>query len=79
MFGGEYVTGVAAVARSTTQRYERRNARGKEAAAILFREIRERVKLSDDLVEEIAQRCDAVSLPKPVIRRRGRGRAERPG
>jgi len=66
------------VVRTAGQRYERRNARDEGAAAILLREIRERVALCDDLVTEIIQRRETSRAQGPVIRRRGRGRAERP-
>lgn len=47
-------------------------------AALLFREIRERVPLCEDLVGEIVRLRDASVSGTPMIRRRGRGRAVRP-
>ena len=63
--------------RQADHRYGRRNERD-DAAAILLREIRERVPLCDDLIGEIIQRRETDTLRKPAMRRRGRGRAERP-
>ncbi len=69
--------GFGTVVRQTEQRYGRRSERD-DAAAILLREIRERVPLCDDLSDEIIQRRETDVVRKPVIRRRGRGRAARP-
>ena len=69
--------GFGVVVRQAEHRYGRRNDRD-DAAAILLREIRERVPLCDDLSGELIQRRDVDGVLKPLTRRRGRGRAERP-
>jgi hypothetical protein len=47
------------------------------SAALLLREIRARVPLCEDLVGEIIRRNEKRAALRPLLRRRGRGRAER--
>jgi hypothetical protein len=76
VFGSEHESWSRRLARSTTQRYGSSSAPDKSAgaAAALFREIRDRVPLCDDLVDEIARRHNSGARAKPP---RGR-RVERP-
>ena len=77
MSGDERTRDSGAVVRQVEHRYGRRSGRD-DAAAILLREIRERVPLCDDLMDEMIQRREMDAVMKPLIRRRGRGRAGRP-